>query len=450
MALIRFPPGPKPGLFRNAETHLQRDPLGFLTELARDYGDIVHFRLGRQHAFLLNHPDHIKDVLVTSETNFAPARTSTTRALLGDGLLNSEGAFHRRQRALSQPAFHRRRIASYADVMVQHATRLRDRWQEGETVDLSREMMQVTLGIAGKTLFDAEMESDAEEVGDALRQVRVLFARPVLRHVRKLRALPFLPAARRFQRALTRLDAIIYRIIADRRRSGVDRGDLISMLLLAQEDGAAMTDVQVRDEVMTLLLAGHDTTANALAWTWYLLSQSPAVEAKLHAELDAVLGDRPATFEDFGRLVYTEMILAEALRLYPPGWRISRRVIADHALGGYTLPAGSLVFLSQYVTHRDARYYPDPSRFDPERWTAPAREARPPFAYFPFSGGTRRCLGEQFARMSGVLLLATLAGQWKLRLVPGARIEADPLFTLRPKFGMPMTRQRRRTPPVSA
>jgi len=452
-ARLPLPPGPKGTLIQGVMPEFTRDSLAFITR-CRGYGDVVRMRFLYQHVFFLYSPNHIEAVLSTNAKNFIKARTLRTpffQRLVGNGLLTSEGEDWRRQRRLAQPAFHRSRISGYGDVMVEYAERLIAQWPVGEERDIYRDMMRLTLEIAAKTLFNADVSSDADKVGQVLSQMVKPFAsQATLKWILDNR----LPtrAHREFFAAAKEIDAIVYRIIGERRASGRDEGDLLSMLLTAhdEDDGSQMTDRQLRDEVMTIFLAGHETTALTLSWTWYLLAQSPAVEAKLHLELDAVLGDRSATFEDFGRLVYTEMILAEALRLYPPGWRISRRVIADHSLGGYTLPAGSLVFLSQYVTHRDARYYPDPSRFDPERWTAPAREARPPFAYYPFSGGTRRCLGEQFARMSGVLLLATLAGQWKLRLVPGARIETDPLFTLRPKFGMPMTLRRRRPLPGNA
>lgn len=440
-----YPPGPANNVFARPSAAFQRDPLSFLTKVAREYGDVAHFQIGRQHVFLLNHPDYIKDVLVTHQTNFLKARAPSTRYLLGEGLLTSEGDLHRRQRRLSQPAFHRARIAAYGEVIVEHGARLRELWQDHQTLDISNEMMRLTLGIVGKVLFDADVGPAAEEIGSALAQIRELFQMPLLRHSKLLEKLRFVPAARRFQKARARLDVIIYRIIQDRRQGGVDHGDLISMLLLAQEeDGSRMSDEQARDEAMTLLLAGHDTTSNALTWTWYLLSQHPEVEAKLHAELDRELAGRAPSFEDFARLTYTEMVFAEVLRLYPPAWRIGRRVIADYIIGRYIIPSGSLVLLSQYVTHRDPRFFPDPSRFDPERWTAERRDALPQCAYFPFGGGSRRCIGEGFARAVGVLLLATLASAWRMRVVAGYNAEMQPLLTLRPRHGMPMTLQQRK------
>jgi cytochrome P450 len=329
--------------------------------------------------------------------------------------------------------------------MVERGARLRERWQDGQTLDIAEEMMRLTLSIVGKTLFNADVETETDEVGAALSEIRKLFETPNLPHSKLLEKWSFMPAARRFQKARERLDRIIYRIIEERRKSDDDQGDLISMLLLArdEDDDQQMTDEQVRDEAMTLFLAGHDTTSNALSWTWYLLSQHPQVEAKLHCELDAVLADRLPSTEDIAALKYTEMVFTEAMRLYPPAWRISRRVIEDYEVGDYRIPAGSLVLLSQWVTHRDPRYFPDPSQFDPERWTTEARDSRPQFSYFPFGAGARRCIGEGFARTAGVLLLATLAGRWRMRLVRNHKVETQPLLTLRPKHGMRMTLERR-------
>ena len=424
-----------------------RNPLDFLLKLAREHGDIAPFQLGSQRAFLLNHPDYIKDVLVTHQENFLKARAPLTRRLLGEGLLTSDGAFHQRQRRLVQPAFHRQRIANYGTVMTDYGAHFAGRWKDGETFDVAREMMSLMLAIVGKTLFDADVERDTMDVGGALGAVRELFEMPPARADSDKSHKASSPlAADSFQQARERLDAIIYRIINERRQSGTDRGDLISMLLLAQEesDGARMTDEQVRDEAMTLFLAGHETTSDALSWSWHLLAQHPEVEAKLHAELDAVLAGRLPTIEDAAQLVYTEMVFAEVLRLYPPAWRISRWSVEEHEIGDHLIPADSLILLSQYVTHRDARYFPEPLRFDPERWTPQAREARPAFAYFPFGGGTRRCIGEGFARTAGILLLATLASRWRLRLAAGCeRVETEPLLTLRPKREMQMTAHRR-------
>jgi cytochrome P450 len=424
----------------------RRGPLPFFQNLAAQYGDISYFRLGPQEAFFLNHPDHIKDVLVTNHQSFHKGLAlQRAKRLLGEGLLTSEEEFHRRQRRLAQPAFHRARIASYAGVMTDYALETRARWNDGDTLDLSEEMMRLTLGIVGKTLFDADVVSDAREVGEAMTVVMDLFNTITIPFFELIQKLP-LPQLRRFDAAKARLDAIIYRLIEERRRSSEDRGDLLSMLLLAQDtegDGGTMTDQQLRDEVMTIFLAGHETTANALTWTWYLLSQNPDVEQKLHEEIDRVLAGCVPAYEDVAELKFTEMVLAESMRLYPPAWATGRLAIVETEIAGYTVPPKALVLMSQFVMHRDPRYFPEPLRFDPERWTPAARESRPQFSYFPFGGGPRRCIGEGFAWMEGVLLLATLAQRWRLRLVPNHPVALKPVITLRPKHGMRMVISRR-------
>lgn len=448
----QLPPGPKRKFLGTGFIAFRRNPINFIQGMARDYGDISYFRMGPQDVFFLNHPDYIKDVLVTHQQNFTKGRAlQRSKRLLGEGLLTSEGEFHRRQRRLAQPAFHRQRIASYAAVMTEYATRMSNNWRDGETLDISREMMRLTLGIVGQTLFDADVEAEADEIREALTTIVKLFNAMLLPFSELLEKLP-LPQKRRFERAKERLDTTIYRMIEERRRSGENQGDLLSMLLHARDeegDGRGMTDQQVRDEALTIFLAGHETTANAMTWTWYLLSENPDVEKKLHAEIDSVLADgRPPTFEDVAQLRYTEMVLAESMRLYPPAWAIGRLSINEHEIGGYVMPPRSLVLVSPYVMHHDARYYPDPERFDPERWTPEAREERPQFSYFPFGGGARRCIGEGFAWMEGILLIATLAQHWRLRHVPDHRVALQPAITLRPKHGMLMTLEKRSRQPI--
>lgn len=437
----KLAPGPKRKALGDQLVPMSRDPLKFLLKIAHDYPDIATFKLGPQRTFLLSKPEYIEDVLVAHDWNFLKGRgLQRAKKVLGKGLLTSEGNFHRRQRRLSQPAFHKQRIAAYGGVMAAYAARARDSWKEGETRDISQDMMRLTLAIVAKTLFDADVQGEAQEIGNALTEVLELFATfssPLTEITDKL------PTARnrRVKRGKQRLDETIYRIIAEHRAAGEDRGDLLSMLLLAQdteEASGGMSDEQLRDEVMTLFLAGHETTANALAWTWYLLSQNPGVEAKMHAEIDGVLGTQLPAFEDVPRLTYTERVFTEAMRLYPPVWVMGRRAVSACKIGGYHVPAKSIVLLSQFVTHHDQRYYDEPDKFDPDRWLPEARAGRPRYSYFPFGGGPRLCIGEQFAWMEGILLLAVIAQKWKLRLVPGHPVKPQPLITLRPKHGMKM------------
>jgi cytochrome P450 len=434
------PPGPKsfiPGRILRA---MQRDPISFLTHTARIFGDVAYFRLGPQPAYLVSHPELIREVLVTQHRSFHKGRAlQRAKLFLGEGLLTSEEEFHRRQRRLAQPAFHRDRIRRYGEIMVEHALRTRERWRDGDEVDMSREMNRLTLSIVGKTLFDADVEAQADDVGGALTDLMELFGALFNPFAPVMRMLP-LPSTRRFERARARLDKLIYGIIEERRRSGEDRGDLLSMLLLAQDeegDGGGMSDLQVRDEAMTLFLAGHETTSNALMWTWYLLAQHPEVFEQLTRELDEVLGDRAPSPADYPRLAYTEMVFAESMRLYPPAWLVGRLAIEDVPLGEYTIPKGSVAIVSQFVTHHDARFWPDPQRFDPMRFTPEAKAARPKFAYFPFGGGPRICIGEGFAWMEGVLLLATLAQRFRVELLD-RDVALQPVITLRAKGGIRM------------
>jgi cytochrome P450 len=441
-------PGPSSRLPGRHALSMSRDPLAFLSGVTARYGDVARFRVGPETLFLINHPDLIRDVLVTHQRNFRKGRgLERAKRLLGEGLLTSEGQVHLRQRRLAQPAFHRARIAAYAETMSARAERAGERWRDGSTYDLAREMNALTLAIVAKTLFDAELDDEAQDIGAALTAAFEAFNFSFfLPFGERLERLP-IPPAIRFRKARARLDRTIYRLIAERRASGEDRGDLLSMLLMARDtegDGGAMSDVQLRDEAMTIFLAGHETTANALAWTWYLLSGHPEIEGRLHAEIDGALAGRLLpNAADVERLPYTRMVLAESMRLYPPAWIIGRRAIEACEVGGYDIPPRSILLLSQFVTHRDARWFPDPLRFDPERWTPDQIAARHRFAYFPFGGGTRVCIGEQFAWLEGVLLLASIARRWRFRLVPGHPVALQPIITLRPKYGMRMVAHRR-------
>jgi len=426
---------------------LRRNRIEFLTAQAA-LGDITTFRMGPARIFFINHPDLIRDVLVVNAHKFVKGRAlQRARTLLGEGLLTSEGDFHLRQRRMIQPAFHRLRIAEYARSMTAFADKMANDWRDGDIRNIHDEMMWLTMQIVAKTLFDADVEGDAENVGQALTTIVEMFNLLLLPFSEVLEKLPF-PQSIRLKRARKTLDAVIYKIIDERRLSNEDRGDLLSMLLLAQDedDGRQMTNEQIRDEVMTLFLAGHETTANALTWTWCLLSQNPDKEAKLHAELDDVLNGCVPTIDDVPNLKYTEHVLAESMRLYPPAWAVGRYALEDHELGGYKIPKGSTVLSSQYILQRDPRFWDKPSEFLPERWeTQSVKEAGQSNIYFPFGGGVRRCIGESFAWAEGILLLATMARKWKISLVPGQRIAVNPQITLRPKYGMKMKIETRKT-----
>lgn len=424
----------------------RRDPLKALREMAQAYGDVVHILPGKQNLYLLSQPDDIRDVLVVHHQQVHKPKTMTQTALLGNGLLRSEDEFHRRQRRLMQPAFHRQRIATYGQTMIDYTQRTSESWHDGQELDIHEEMMGLTLMIAGQTMFGADVEDDVQTVRSALTTWMRLNNATRLNPLRELlKQLP-LPQKKQRNEARDQLNSIVYRLIEERRKNGRDHGDLLSMLLQARDeegDGSGMTDEQLRDEVMTLFLAGHETTANALSWTFYLLAQHPEVEAKLHQELDTVLAGRTPTPDDVPNLKYTEMVFSEALRLYPPAWIIARNLIAPHQVGKYTLPTGSLIVMSQYVVHHDPRWYPDPFHFDPERWRPEARATRPKFAFFPFGGGPRLCIGEAFAWTEGALVIAMLTQKWQMRLIPGQTIKTEPLVTLRPKGEITMRLQQR-------
>ena len=425
-------------LFLGVLPQFRKNPPEFLLSVARGHGDIASMRLGPQHTYAISNPEWIKEILVTQQAKFMKSRMlERAKVLLGEGLLTSEGEFHTRQRRLVQPAFHRDRLIGYGAAMVECAAYTRDQWKNGTTYDIAREMNRLTLAIVAKTLFSADVSSDADEIGAALTEVLGLFETVLLPFSEWLEKLP-LPSVRRFERARALLDRIIYGIIAERRSSGRDEGDLLSMLLLAQDEGSGMSDKQVRDEALTLFLAGHETTANALTWTWYLLSENREAEEKFHAEIDSALAGRLPGFDDLPQLKYVEMVFSEAMRLYPPAWAIGRRNIEEYQLGDYTIPARSILLMSPYVVHRDPRWFADPLRFDPERWRPEAAAARPKFSYFPFGGGARVCIGERFAWMEGVLLLAALGQRWRLKLVEGHPVETKALITLRAKHGMRM------------
>ena len=433
----RLPPGPNGSLLLGSLREIWRDPLSFLLHARDKYGDVVRFRIAHRAIFLLNDPGDSESVLVTHQKRFVKGRTlDRARRLFGNGLLTSDGAFHASQRRQILPSFHRSHIAEYGEIMSRIAASHRERWHAGQVIDIAAAMNRLTLAIAGRSLFAADLEALADDLEEAQAAAIGRLEMAVMPFTRLVDRLP-LPRVRRFQAARARLDRALYELIDRRRRDCNGHGDVLSQWLRAQQASGTggMSDTQIRDEMMTLLLGGYETTANALAWTWYLLAQHPGVETRLHAELDSVLGSRVAAAEDVGRLPFTRMVLAESMRLYPPAWLIGRVAAEDHAAAGYRVRAGSVVIMSPWAVHRDARYFPAPETFDPDRWSADRQAARPKFSYFPFGGGSRGCIGEPFALMEGVLVLASLAQRWKFRLI-GDRPRIYPAITLRPSPGI--------------
>ncbi len=434
----RIVPGPKQNFLTGNLKEFRKDRLGFLEHMAREYGDCVSFRLGPKKMMLLNHPDLVEDVLVTKNRLFIKHfALRNTKSSLGKGLLTSEGDFWRKQRRLSQPAFHRDRIAAHGQIMVDYTQRMLDRWTDGQHLDVQEEMMRVTLEIVAKTLFDADVSNDTAGASAAMETMMHVFTQRVNQFIKLPEWIPT-PLNLKARRALGHLDRIIYDIIVARRASGEDRGDLLSMLLQAQDedDGTGMSDQQLRDEVMTLFMAGHETTANTLAWVWYLLALNPDVEAKLHAELDEVLADHPPTFDDLPKLPYADKVITETLRLFPTVWLLGREATEDCEVGGYHVPKGNTLYMSQWVIHRDPRFFEDPLSFRPERWADGMAKKIHRYAWFPFGGGPRICIGNSFAMMESVLLLTTIARRFKIALAPDANVKPLPTMTLRPEFGV--------------
>ncbi|MGC1482511.1 MAG: cytochrome P450 [Candidatus Acidiferrum sp.] len=441
---LKFPPGPSTGLKRWSLGPLNNgDPLGYFTQIVREYGDVVGLRILNFRILLINHPDHIEDVLVNHPRKFIKGRVlQANKRVFGRGLLTSEGEFWLRQRRLVQPAFHRARIAGYASTMVEYSERLMHEWQDGEERDIHKEMMRLTLQIVGKTLFDADVERDAQDVGKSLELLLELGA-----NFRRTIFIPQwipTPTNLRLERAIRKIEKVLYRIIAEKRSSGRDAGDLLSMLLAAQDvDGSRMNDRQLRDEAITLFLAGHETTANTLSWTWWLLARNPGAESKLHAELRSVLAGRAPSLDDLPKLVYTNHVITESMRLYPPAWGTARTAIEDLEIAGYSVPKNSGVSFAQWTVHRDPRWYDAPEEFRPERWEGDLLKRLPRFAYFPFGGGPRQCIGNTFALMETALLLATVAQQYRFRLVEGHPVVPLASITLRPRYGIRVTLEAR-------
>lgn len=447
----RFPPGFERNLLWVAFRRLRpANPIILFQHLADTYGDIAHYKIGWNHILFLNHPDYVREILVVQNDNFIKERTvQRSKMLLGKGMITSEGAQHRMQRQVAQPAFHRQRIPGYANTMVEEAVRMRDGWRDGERRDIAIDMMHLTLNIVAQTLFATDLRDEVNELADAINRIMGLYNFLVMLPAAEWLVHVHPPGLAAFVRARKRIDAVVYRMIEAHRLRHSNQDSLMDLMLAASPDRTAAAEKSLRDQVITIFLAGYETVANALSWTWYLLSQNPDCERRFHEEIDRELRGCPAAFDDIPRLRYVEMALAESMRLYPPAWAMGRRALRDFQLGDFFLPAKTTVLTSQFITHRDARFFPDPLRFDPERFTPEAKARRMKFSYFPFGAGFRQCIGESFAWTEGVLLLATLGQKWRLKLVPGHRVEPEPLITLRPKYGMKMQVEAR-TPMVSA
>ncbi len=437
---IQRPTGPRGHWLLGSMNALRSERLAFVLNNRQQYGDIVYFRLGPRRVYQINHPDLIQTVLVKEAGRFhkSPALKRAAGELIGQGLLLLEDEEHRRHRRLVQPAFHHNRISAYAGIMVDYTSEMLDSWTDSTELDVAHAMMQLTMRIVAKTLFDTDVTQQADSIGAA---ITIGLEATADRVSRPLRLYEWLPTETNRQRRAAEklLHQTIVDIIDHRRRSPGDRGDLLSMLIqAADEDGSTLDDRQLHDEVMTLFIAGHETTANALAWTLLLLTEHPAAEAQLYDEIASVLGSRRATVSDLPALPYTHMVLKESMRLYPPAWIITRQAITDVELGGYTIPAGSILMLSPYVVHRDPRFWEDPERFQPERFTPEGEAAIPRYAYFPFGGGPRICIGNQFAMMEAALVLATIMQRIHLERADQQPIIPEPLVTLRPRHGLPM------------
>lgn len=443
----RLPPGLRhalPYYFRRDWVHFGR-PIPLFEHLHETFGPIAHYRFMGTTIVFVNEPAWINEILINQANSFIKERTiRRMKILLGEGLITSDDPIHMRQRRIAAPAFHRQRIAGYADEIVASAVAARDEWVDGAELDVADAMMRLSLRIIARTLFDTavtpEVLSVADEVNAIMGIYNFLVAFPKLESVLHWP----IPGVVQFRRSRARLDAVVGRMISERRRLSrtelEQRHDLLSMLILATDegDGTGMSDVQVRDEALTIFLAGYETVANALTWTWYLLDRNPEAADRMAEEVDRVLSGRDATLEDYGKLTYTEMVFAESMRLYPPAWAMGRQSTQPVQLGEYRIPPGAHFFFSQYVMHRSSEYWDEPEVFRPERFTDEARAGRPRFAYFPFGGGRRQCIGESFAWMEGVLALATIAQRWKLRFVPKYPVEAQAKITLRPRWPMMM------------
>lgn len=452
----RYPPGLRLNLpfYRFHGWFDPQNPI-LLFEHLRRYGRAAHYRILRNDVVLFNDPADIAEVLIDKAAFFGKDRTQKRmKILLGEGMITSDGEKHRRGRRIAAPAFHRRRIEGYAGQIVDLAAEMREEWKPGVEFDISAEMMRLALQVVARTLFDTEVTPEIHEINDQVNIIMDLYHFLVTLPRAELLLNSPLPKMRRFRVAKRRLDEVVDGMIRSRlaeagaRAGSADHGDLLSMLVAARDDeaggsGHRLTSEELRDQVLTLFLAGFETVANALSWTWLLLGQNPDAERRLSEEINAVLGGRLPTLEDMPRLEYTGMVLSESMRMYPPAWAMGREVLEDVSIGPYRLRKGTMVFFSQYIVQRDPRWFPEPERFMPERFTPAAKAGRPRFAYFPFGGGGRQCIGESFAWMEATLALVTLAQRWRVQLVEGQKVELQPKITLRPKNGIWVRMMRR-------
>lgn len=450
MATLRRPPGPESRSLIGNFPMGSKDPLGVFTTWARKYGDTFHYRFLSRHIYFLNHPDLIKEVLVTNSPNFIKGEAvRVNRRIFGKGLVSNEGSSWAQQRRLIQPAFHRNRIETYANSMVAYTERMLASWSDGETRDVHQDMMRLTLEIVAKSLFSVEIASEKDRVAVALNTLMDFSTGARLLLPEVFRRIPTTDNLR-YKHATEELDDVVFSLIRERQanpdlaKSSSGSQDLLDTLIEARyEDGSAMSTQQLRDEVMTLLLAGHETTAVSLSWIWFLLSRHPEVEQQLWYELHQVLNGRSPAMQDLAALPYTERVVKEAMRLYPPVWAMTRTALKDFEIGGYHVPARSTVVMSQWVTHRDPRYYDEPERFLPDRWLDERYKSAPRFSYFPFGGGPRICIGASFATTEAALVLATVAQKYQLRLASDQPVEPTPSITLRPRNGITVVLTRR-------
>jgi cytochrome P450 len=445
MKTILTPPGPRGIPILGSSLNYFRDILKFLLSVNKEFGDIAYFKLGNRNMYMVSDPEIVKDVLVTNNRNFCKSRAlQRAKLIVGEGLLTSEGDFHLKQRRMMQPVFHNRKISKYSDSMSEYALKESANWKHGDVIDIHKSVMKITLGVVVKSLFSSDIDSESSEIGKALTVVMKQFPRLVFPFSEYLDHIP-LPGNIRCKKAMEKLDGTIYQMIECRRKDKNKYDDLLALLLDAtdEEDNTHMDNEQLRDEAMTLFIAGQESTANAITWALYLISENRDVEKKISEEIKVVLGDRTPSWSDYQNLKYLISVFYESLRLYPPAWAVVRRAIRDYQLKDYIVPAGSDIIMSQYVIHRKEYYYTDPEKFIPERWTDKFKKDLPQYAFFPFGGGPRRCIGEGFAWMEGVLILAVLLMKWKMKLYNRSDVIPDPLVTLRPKNGLIMRMEKR-------